>query len=312
MFFDLCQQELNFLDIQRTECQIKDMVEQGIQIEYWPKLENSVLIAGFEGWGNALDISSSMVSYMIRKLEAVCFARLNPDFFYRYDENRPIVNIEDGTLKDVSSPGGSFYSVETGPNGMDLVILKANEPTLRWLQFADDLFTLCRKLEISTIITLGSMYDNVLHSDRIISAIASSNAHSLTLKEKNVIPINYRGPSAIHSTIHSEGKKRGFECISLWCHCPYYLQGATHFGLLSHLGALLSSFGGFELDRDELDVSWKELNKQIQELIEKNPELHDMINELRKAKVRGSWASMKESEQKDGKVIQIADFLKPK
>jgi len=288
------------------------MTEQGIKVEYLPKLDNAVLIAGFEGWGNALDVSSSMVSYMIRKLEAVRFAGLNPDLFYRYDENRPVVNIEDGILKSVQSPGGSFHYVETDPSGTDLVLLKANEPTLRWFQFAEDLFSLCRNLGIGTIITLGSMYDNVLHSDKIISAIASSDRHSPALQEKNVIPINYRGPSAIHSTIHSEGKKQGFECISLWCHCPYYLQGATHFGLLSHLGDLLSYLGKFELDREELDASWRELNKQIQGLIEQNPELQGMINELRKAKVRGSWASMKESEQKDGKVIQIADFLKPK
>ena len=69
---------------------------------------------------------------------------------------------------------------------------------------------------------------------------------------------------------------------------------------------------GFELDLEELDVSWKELNRQIQGLIKKNPELQEMINELRKAKVRGSWASMKVSEKKDEKVIQIADFLKPR
>lgn len=288
------------------------MAEQGIKVEYLPKLDNVVLIAGFEGWGNALDVSSSMVSYMIRKLKAVRFAGLNPDLFYRYDENRPVVNIEDGTLKSVQSPGGSFHYVETDPSGTDLVLLKANEPTLRWFQFVEDLFSLCRNLGIGTIITLGSMYDNVLHSDKIISAIASSDRHSSALQEKNVTPINYKGPSAIHSTIHSEGRKQGFECISLWCHCPYYLQGATHFGLLSHLGDLLSSLGGFELDREELDASWRELNKQIQGLIEQNPELQGMINELRKAKVRGSWASMKESEHKDGKVIQIADFLKPK
>lgn len=288
------------------------MTDQGIQIEYLPKLKTAVLIAGFEGWGNALDISSSMVSYIIRRRGAVRFAKLNPDLFYRYDENRPVANIEEGHLKGVSSPGGSFYSVETDPGAQDLVILKANEPVLRWFQFADDLLALCKKLEIRTIITLGSMYDNVLHSDRIISAIASSEAHAQILKENNVLPINYQGPSAIHSTVHSAAQKQGFECLSLWCHCPYYLQGATHFGLLSYLGALLSSLVGFELDLEELEVSWKELNKQIQGLIEKNPELQDMINELRKAKVRGSWASMKESEQKDGKVIQIADFLKPK
>ena len=132
------------------------------------------------------------------------------------------------------------------------------------------------------------------------------------MEERNVMPINYRGPSAIHSTLHSEGQKRGIQCISLWCHCPYYLEGTTHFGLLAHLGSLLSFLVGFTLDTEEIEASWKELNKHIQELVEKTPELDAMINELRKAKVRGSWASMKGSERKDEKVIRLADFLKPR
>ena len=62
----------------------------------------------------------------------------------------------------------------------------------------------------------------------------------------------------------------------------------------------------------EIETSWKELNKKIQDLIEDNPELHAMINELRKAKVRGSWASMKESGKKNGKIINLKDFLEPR
>jgi len=302
---------LNTLDIPACECQIEDMTEKGIFIEKLPELKKPLLIAGFDGWGNALDVSRAMVAYMIRKLKAGHFASINPDLFYHYDKNRPSVNIEDGILKDISAPGGGFYYARTGSQGKDLVILNAIEPNLRWINFAEELLSLCEKLNVKTIITLGSMYDNVLHSDRIISGIVSNRDLFSRLRQKNVIPVNYRGPSAIHSTLYSESTKRGFECISLWCHCPYYLEGTTHFGLLASLGALLSSIGDFELDVEEIEASWKDLNRQIQGIIEKNPDFKDMINNLRKAKVRGSWASMKESIKKGDKVIPLKDFLKP-
>ena len=288
------------------------MHEEGFHIDELPELNKPLLIAGFAGWGNALDISKGMVTYLIRKLKARRFARINPDVFYRYDESRPLVAIEEGVLEDLSPPGGSFYAVKIDSGGNDLVILKANEPSLRWFHFVDELFYLCRTLAVETIITIGSMYDNVLHTDRIISGIASDDELFSRLREKNVIPINYQGPSAIHSIIHSEGQRKGFRCISLWGHCPYYIQGTTHYGLLSTLGALLSSFGEFELDLTELDRSWGNLNQQILELIQNNPELQAMISELRKAKVRGSWESMKGSIKKDDKVINLRDFLVPR
>ena len=105
-----------------------------------------------------------------------------------------------------------------------------------------------------------------------------------------------------------EAQKRGFESLSIWCHCPYYLQGTTHYGLLSHLGSLLSSWAGFNLDTEELEVTWKDLGRQIQGLIDKNPDLQGMINDLRKAKVKGSWNAAKSHD----KVIHLEDFLKPK
>lgn len=289
------------------------MKDKGIYIEQIPDLKEPILIAGFDGWGNALDISKAMVSYLIYKLKAKSFATINPDPFYRFDECRPEVEIKGGTLINLSPPGGSFYyAVQADSSSRDLVILRAREPNLRWFHFVEELFTLCKKLGIKTIISVGGMYDNVLHSDRIISGIASSKDFSIKLSQKNVIPINYHGPSGIHSTLHSEGQKKGFQCISLWCHCPYYLEGTTHFGLLSNLGSLLSLLGGFKLDMKEIEIKWKELNRKIQDLIEDNPELHAMINELRKAKVRGSWASMKESGKKNGKIINLKDFLEPR
>lgn len=288
------------------------MPQTGIIIEADPQLKNPVLVAGFSGWGNALNVSEGMVTYLAGKLGAESLARLNPDLFYRYDELRPLVNIEDGDLITITPPGGSFSFVRLQPAPRDLVILKADEPNLCWFQFVDELFALCKRFGIETVITLGSMYDNVLHTDRIISGLSTSEIYAERLRERKISSVSYQGPGAIHSLINAEGAKRGFACISLWCHCPYYLQGATHFGLLSHLGALLSDLGGFDLDTSELESGWDQLNEQIQALIDNSPDLQSAIQELRKAKVRGSWAGLKSSSSKSDKVINLRDFLEPK
>jgi proteasome assembly chaperone (PAC2) family protein len=288
------------------------MNKNGIQIHELPDLKNPLLIAGFDGWGNALKISSGMAAYLIRTFQAQPFAELDPDVFFRYDEKRPVVHIEDGMFKTLSAPGGAFYAAQTAPGGRNLVILKADEPHLRWFGFVEELFNLCSQLHIETIITLGSMYDHVLHTDRIISAAASDADLSSMLKQKGVNSISYQGPSAIHSSIHSEALKRNIACMSLWSHCPYYLQGTTHYGILAHLGKTLAAIGGFEMKIEDLEASWQKLKVQIENLIENNAELQAMINELRKAKVRGSAAEMKGALKSDEKIINIQDFLQPK
>ncbi len=265
------------------------MTSQGIHISELPDLKAPVLIAGFAGWGNALDISRGMAVYLIRKLKGQLFASMNPDVFFRYDILRPEVDIVDGVLVRFTPPSGSVYAVRLDASPNDLVVLEADEPNLQWNRFTEELFSICRKLGVKTVITLGSMYDNVLHSDRIISGIASSVDILSRLKQKGVIPVSYQGPGAVHSTLQFEGAKQGFQCISLWCHCPYYLQNTKHYGLMSHLANVLSFLGEFELDTQDLENRWKALESQIGTLIENSGELQTMIDEIRKAKVRGTW-----------------------
>jgi len=287
------------------------MTTRGIHIEKLPDLNAQILIAGFGGWGNALDISRGMAVYLIQKLKSQLIASVNPDILFRYDILRPEVDIVDGALVRFTPPSGSIYAVHFDSGHNDILVLEADEPHLQWNRFAEELFSICRKLGVKTVITLGSMYDNVLHSDRIISGIASNLDILSRLKQKGVIPVSYQGPSAIHSTLQFEGVKLGFQCISLWCHCPYYLQNTKHFGLMSHLADVLSFLGGFELDTRDLEERWEALEKQIGLLIENSGELQTMIDEIRKAKVRGTWESMKKS-TKGEKVINLTDFLPPR
>ncbi|MBN1850697.1 MAG: PAC2 family protein [Deltaproteobacteria bacterium] len=274
-----------------------------------PSLNNALMIMGLDGWGNALNISRGMIEFLIQRLDAEPFGEISADAFYKLDDVRPIVDIQDGILKRLEPPGGHFYFVRQASSGRDLVLLNTTEPNFHWFQFSDSVLSLCRQIDVQTIISLGSMYDNVLHTDTLISAVASDTEILEELNKQNVISIDYQGPTAIHSTLHTEAVKKGFRSICLWCHCPHYLQGTMHFGLLSYLGSFLASLGGFHLDIKELEIAWKDLNQQIQNIIDKNPELQNMIHEIRKAKVRGSWDM---SGKKQDKIIQLEDYLKPR
>ncbi|MFO7784205.1 MAG: PAC2 family protein [Thermodesulfobacteriota bacterium] len=283
------------------------MNDPGLIIDHIPSLQDTLFIAGFEGWGNALDVSRGMVDYLIRTLEAEPFARLDSDPFYRYDESRPQALVKDGTLTSITPPGAAFFAASREKAGRDIILFRASEPHLQWYRFCEAILFVCESTHVGSAVTVGSMFDDVLHTDIMVSAFASNTDILSELEPFRISPVNYKGDSAIHSLLHDELRQRGIDVLSLWAHCPYYLQGTTHFGLLSHLGLILGSWGGFDIETGELDQTWRELNRQIQEIIEKNPELQDMISNLRKAKVKGSW----EAATRHDNVIHLEDFLKP-
>ncbi|MFC1822200.1 proteasome assembly chaperone family protein [Thermodesulfobacteriota bacterium] len=283
-------------------------MNEAFEIEQIPELHDTLLIAGFDGWGNALDISRGMVDYMIRKLDAKPFASIKTERFYNFDKNRPVAEIENGLLKSVSPPDGRFFFCERAQAGRDIILLRAAEPSLQWPHFVRAMIELCRLTDVQSLVCLGSMYDEVLHTDMIISALASNPELLAQIDKRLQTTINYNGPSSIQTTLLFEAQKEGFQAMNLWCHCPYYLQGTTHFGLMAHLGGLLASMFGFSLDTKELESVWRELTKQIQSVIEKNPDLQAMISDLRKAKVKGSWDTAKRHD----KVIHLEDFLRPR
>ncbi len=288
------------------------MTAPDIQLEDMPALQQPVFIAGFFGWGNALNVATDMVDYLVEKLGAKPFARINPDVFYRFDQSRPIVHIEEGRLMSLHPPGGTFFYVSSGADEPDLVILKADEPTLRWNRFASELFSLGRRMGSRMLITLGSMYDNVMHSDRHISGMASCEKLFARLESGNVNRISYQGPSAVHSLLQLEGPKVGFDCASIWCHCPYYLQGTSHYGLLAGLCGVLKTVGGFSLDPGDLEERWDKLSGQIEQMIKRKPELQRAIEELQQEKRKVSLAGLKATVKKDDKVINLQDFFEPK
>jgi proteasome assembly chaperone (PAC2) family protein len=275
-----------------------------------PEVSRPVFIIGFDGWANGGNVAVGMIDYLIKKFGATRFAEIDPDSYYRFDDVRPTVRVKDGLLNAVIPVEAAFFAAPRKEAGSDLVLFKAHEPHCRWSSFGDAVLSLCQELNVELIISLGGLQDSVVHTDAVISGFASTPDLLDRLRQNGVIPAEYEGPGAIHSLIFQKAEGKGIEGVSLWGHCPFYLQG-THLRLLCRMAPLLANLAGFEVDTDELEKGWTQLARSIQRFIDDNPELQKAIKEIMKSKTRpaGEPGGVKRT---DDKVIYLDDFFKPK
>lgn len=284
------------------------MDTSGFEIRDWPVLRKPVMIVGLGGWGNALNVARGSAAYLARRTGARRFGALKRDLFFRYDENRPLVSIQNGLMHSIKFADGELSAVPQPASERDLIILVTEEPHLCWDKFAEQVINIASTADASEFISLGSMYDGVLHTDTLLSGIASDAVHLRELDALNIRPITYHGPTAVHSILHRKASERRLKASSLWTHCPYYLEGTSHPGLIAATVDTIARMLGLTIDTHDLAEEWERLKTGIQSAIEENPKLQKLIDELRRAKVRGAWANRPHQGRSGDKIIRLKDF----
>ena len=281
------------------------MAEDLVTFYQAPPLRNPVLIAGFGGWSNGGNIALKSIEYIIQKKGATLIAEIDPDHFYQFTQNRPVITIKEGRLQDINLERISFYFCPNKEGENDLILLKAQEPDYRWATFVQTLFHLCNQWGVSLIISLGGMYDDVLHTEAIVSGVYSFGEWKEVLIKNGIHLIEYEGPSGIHSLIMQRAEKESHPFIGLWGHSPLYLRG-TNFKVVIRITTLIASFFDFSIDTLELESSSKEFDHQIAEILENNSELREHIENIKETRTG-------ELRKKDTpKIINIKDFFRPK
>jgi proteasome assembly chaperone (PAC2) family protein len=281
------------------------MAEDPVTFYQAPQLHSPVLIAGFGGWSNGGNIALKSIEYIIQKKGATLVAEIDPDHFYQFTQNRPVITIKEGRLQGLNIERISFYFCPNKEGEHDLILLKAQEPDYRWPTFVQTLFHLRKQWGVSLIISLGGMYDDVLHTEAVVSGVYSSEEWKEVLIKKGIHLIEYEGPSGIHSLIMQRAEKESCPFIGLWGHSPLYLRG-TNLRVVIRIITLIASFFDFSIDTPELVSSLKQFDHQIEEILEENSELREHIENIKKIRKR-------EARKKDTpKIINIKDFFRSK
>jgi len=276
-----------------------------------PILNQPHLIAGFEGWPNAAEISSFSLQHLVENLKAKRFASIPMENFYEMSSNRPAAIIKDGRLMELNFPGNHFYHSKD-PSGKDLILFSGIEPHLRWDIFTDLFLDLAQRFAVDQIFTLGGTYDYIPHSHpTVVSAVYNQEGLKKEVLEAGLNLTEYVGPISIHTFLIEAARKRGLKALSLWGHAPQYLQARNIkvvLGVLKKLNGLMKT----EMDLSRLETASGYFDQQVNDLVHQDPKLQEVIGKLEEAYQKSGrpFPFGKREESKEDKVVYIQAFLK--
>lgn len=260
-----------------------------MEIHQIPELRNPVMIIAFSGWNDAGEAATGAIEHLLSAWSddlnttiPELIAEFDAEDFYDFQVNRPTVLVDESQIRSITWPDTSVYALVTAQFERDLVIVKGVEPSMRWKTFAREILDLADDLEVSLIITLGSLLADTPHSRPI--TVSGSGAHPDIAKRLGVEISRYEGPTGILGIIQDGCLKRGIDAISLWAAVPHYASASpSPKASLALIGAL-EDFLNIAIPSRELLEQSDDWEKSVDALAKEDSEVADYVKSLEESK----------------------------
>jgi hypothetical protein len=218
-----------------------------------PELRDAVLVASFDGWVDAAEAASGAVAHVA--VDSTPVASFDADALFDYRSRRPILDVNDGRLSDLSWPELAIRHVRAGTR--DLLVFAGAEPDLRWRELADDVAGLVARLGVTQWVSLGAVPAAVPHT-RPVPVLATASAEGLLGAAERRGPEGLlRVPSAAISALEMAVSAGGTPAVGFFAQVPPYASvgyAAASIALLDRLAGHL----GVVFDVDDLVADERE------------------------------------------------------
>ena len=260
-----------------------------------PALRSPVMLIAFSGWNDAADAATGATSHILGAwtdgIHAVdeqtgvvpeLIAEVDPEDFYDFQVNRPMVNMDDSHLRSLTWPGTQVFGLQMPELDFDFVIVRGVEPSMKWKTFTQDQIDLAEDLDISMIVTLGSMLADAPHSRPI--TVTCSGAHPEIANRLGVEVSKYEGPTGILGVIADACLRRGLDAVSLWAAIPHYASNSPSPKATLALVNALEDLLEITLPQGELPTQSLEWESEVDELAREDSDVADYVKALEESK----------------------------
>lgn len=249
-----------------------------IEIEDVPPLTAPVLIAAFEGWNDAADAASAVVDHLMEVWDARVVAAIDPEEFYDFQVNRPVVGTDEAGMRRISWPSTRLAIARPPGATRDVVLLRGIEPNMRWRQFCAELLAAADELEVELVVTLGALLADTPHT-RPIPVTGTASEPDLADRLK-LDQSRYEGPTGIVGVFQDACTKLDFPAVSFWAAVPHYVAQPpcpkATLALLGQLEDLLE----ISIPLDPLPEDARAWERGVDELAEEDEEVADYVRAL--------------------------------
>lgn len=186
-----------------------------------PELEDPVLVAAFEGWNDAADAASSVIDHLGALWSATPIAEINPDNYYDFQVNRPLVNRDTEGRRHLTWPTTKVLIARPPEAPRDLILVRGIEPNMHWRDFCTEVFQIADRLGARLAVLLGALLADTPHT-RPIPVTGSASDTDLA-EALNLELSRYEGPTGVLGILQDTFTREHLATVSFWAAVPHYV-----------------------------------------------------------------------------------------
>lgn len=249
-----------------------------IEIDDAPELVDPIVIAAFEGWNDAADAASSVVDHLMRVWDARVVGAVDPEDFYDFQVNRPVVGSDARGYRRLTWPTTQIAVASPPDLGRDVILIRGIEPNMRWRQFCAELLAATDELGGELVVTLGALLADTPHT-RPIPVTGTATEPELVERLK-LEQSTYEGPTGIVGVFQDACVRVDMPAVSYWAAVPHYVAQPpcpkATLALVGQLEDLLET----SIPLGDLPEDARAWERGVDELAEEDEDVADYVRSL--------------------------------
>jgi proteasome assembly chaperone (PAC2) family protein len=230
------------------------MTMDNVEFDREPPANLTTMVMAFGGWIDAGRAATGALRHLVRDLPAARLARIDPEEFFVFTQERPEVRLRPDGDRDIHWPRSEFFAWSPADGRDGLLLFCGPEPHQKWRTYTKAFLDVAERCGVRRIVSLGALLAGAPHTRPIRVTARCTDAAAQSLLEAWGIyhRPTYEGPTGISSVVLDAAEKRGMQHVGFMGQAPHYLQDnenpaaiqalVTYVARLLHLSPDMSHF----------------------------------------------------------------------
>jgi proteasome assembly chaperone (PAC2) family protein len=288
----------------------------GVEFDREPRGALTTLVMAFGGWIDAGRAATGALRHLARDLGAERLARIDPEAFFMFVQERPNVRLRTDGSRDIHWPRSEFLAWDPGDGRDGLLLFRGPEPHLRWRAYARAFLGVAERCGVRRIVSLGALLASAPHTRPVrVTARCSDPATKSRLEAWGIYrPPTYEGPTGISSVLLDEAERRGMHYVGLMGQAPHYLPDAENPAAIESLVACTARLLGLSPDMSGFADAVRTFRGQCDQAVARDRSVREHVRKLEEEYDAGTGEERRPlpgGELDTGQLMQeLEDFLR--
>ena len=253
-----------------------------VEFDREPPADLPTMVMAFGGWIDAGRAATGALRHLTGDLRAGRLARINPEEFFVFTQERPEVRLRDDGGRDIHWPRSEFFAWQPGGGRAGLLLFCGPEPHQRWQAYTNAFLGVAERCGVKRIVSLGALLAGAPHTRPVrVTARCSDPAAKSLLEAWGIYrPPTYEGPTGISTVILDAAERRGMQHVGFMGQAPHYLPDSENPAAIETLVSYVARLLDLSPDMSHFAEAIQEFRAQCDRAVARDRATREHVRKL--------------------------------